>query len=59
MWPFLVTVIYEEQSYYNIAAENLRKGSKRRIRRFKKCATNKSVKGATFLSAETMSVSKQ
>lgn len=29
MWPFPVTVIYEEQKYYNSPAANQRKGSKR------------------------------
>lgn len=29
MWPFPVTVIYEEQKYYNIPAANQRNGSKR------------------------------
>lgn len=28
MWPFSVTVIYEEKKYYNIPAANQRKGSK-------------------------------
>lgn len=28
-WPLAVTVIYEEQKYYNIPAANLRNGSKR------------------------------
>lgn len=39
MWPFPVTVIYEEQKYYNIPAANQRRGSERvkGVRRFKVC----------------------
>lgn len=29
MWPFPVTVIYEEQEYYNIPAANQKNGSKK------------------------------